>query len=1315
MGNQLAVSGAAASVNLHDISDNLSLVAPLGGAKRGRLFTSLHCRQINNGAEVVVKVFVQRQDDKDMSAAVAKSQTELTMADARVRAYYRQLPYAPCNLLFYSVMEKSRTGAYCLLQRPFLPNSLAERLQMRPFWEPCQRLFACYQLLQALVQMHDKCDVVHGDLKPENILVHSTGWLYLTDFSPFKPPTMPFDNPANFEYFYDNSETRNCCCAPEKFCTTLENRFGHTKKSDVFSVACCMVYILTDEPLFKLSGVLEFRQMETHQREEWLENELRKRRVGASVVGMLKEMMCVPQDLRPSASSLLKKYVPSVFPNVFGMLYANVFPTVLIKAPDAQVHFIYTRYNDIMRSADYCASSTAFSSAISVIDDRTLVGKSEQEIEASKVEALTEFDQVSVPVHIESRMAVATLLTPLLTTTTRFLRTTDVRTKAVQLMRKWAEFGSSKLRRDVMLPWARQVFQSKKAGTIPRVHALRTMHFILQSIEELPRAESYLFEDYILDAIEGVLREPGIIPSSMGAMQPLIALLTELALSLPSMLCIGRRFVIQRYQDPANSASPAPHSEVPMELVRDAAMNEDLKELSERGWECIKALLGSGCSSVEIDVLRQIGTFCSVIGPERTVADLMPQLTTFLSSNVVEVKTELVRQIPFLARFTVMESTNEAHTTLLLMTMEDGLRQHDVECVCVALQSTQILAVERTLPIKLLMTLVKTSLNHLLCRTEWVRNEAIRLLQVVARAYSPSDLMLHLLRPIRPFLLKPVPLANLWDFRHLVVRSEVADEDPISTVPCADFLTYVSDPFRYLAITGHPRGKDDIRHTSHMDIYAPTYHRFLLPTVIGKGRSTTTTGQMASKALGSYDEYDVPVAAESEGLIWRMFEFKADERSRKRITARRAQVGVEATAVKSRPSVFADWDTNTHVSHPSTKTKTEPSVGASAATTIAPLRPNGATLLSYQPESDVTITCMSTAGGHIVTGGHNGLVQLWDVDEASRSNYLYPHTVSNVVSKHSVAFVQHLDPTVVSPVVIGSSNGTMTLFDPENDAIHGVHIHREGALRSCCAFNSNVMLVTAASGCIFAVDWRVRRPHVWKAYLSDKQGSGNCILPLSTVQPNSYSGGTIASSSIWANPGDEPVGCVVGSDTGRLVIFDLRFRLNTVDYTIPSSSNKMSEVTSISGNPISTYKSEPQVSILASLSTGEITSVNLATGRSNLSLCPSTKASTSHAIMSLNCTSSVYTGGGDGLVRVWDLNTPQNSRTLCCSAEQSGVYSYNSRFQQVVESPSPAPIQSHHNDCISVINTVIVRGVEECLVTGGRSGSLNVWRNMPKI
>lgn len=60
--------------------------------------------------------------------------------------------------------------------------------------------------------------VCHGDIKTENVMVTSWNWVVLTDLSAsFKPPMLPFDDPADVNYFFDSSGRRRCYLAPERF------------------------------------------------------------------------------------------------------------------------------------------------------------------------------------------------------------------------------------------------------------------------------------------------------------------------------------------------------------------------------------------------------------------------------------------------------------------------------------------------------------------------------------------------------------------------------------------------------------------------------------------------------------------------------------------------------------------------------------------------------------------------------------------------------------------------------------------------------------------------------------------------------------------------------------------------------------------------------------------------------------------------------------------------------------------------------------------------------------------------------------------
>lgn len=104
-------------------------------------------------------------------------------------------------------------------------------------------------------------------------------WVYITDFSSFKPTHLPLDNPSDFAYFYDTSGRRNCYIAPERFYSSDKSgdavkksqgtdSFGPgsrkegkvTEAMDVFSTGCVLAELfLEGTPLFTLSQLFKYR------------------------------------------------------------------------------------------------------------------------------------------------------------------------------------------------------------------------------------------------------------------------------------------------------------------------------------------------------------------------------------------------------------------------------------------------------------------------------------------------------------------------------------------------------------------------------------------------------------------------------------------------------------------------------------------------------------------------------------------------------------------------------------------------------------------------------------------------------------------------------------------------------------------------------------------------------------------------------------------------------------------------------------------------------------------------------------------------
>eukprot|EP00292_Cryptomonas_paramecium_P012184 CAMPEP_0113692324 /NCGR_PEP_ID=MMETSP0038_2-20120614/19016_1 /TAXON_ID=2898 /ORGANISM="Cryptomonas paramecium" /LENGTH=291 /DNA_ID=CAMNT_0000614213 /DNA_START=1 /DNA_END=873 /DNA_ORIENTATION=+ /assembly_acc=CAM_ASM_000170 len=258
MGNQLATRLHVDFMSeLPKVGDGEGIVfgRVLGG---GRFLKTLQCW--HDGQMVVVKAFSKAFTERDVTQSLRECAERLEL----IREKLEKIPHP--NVLPFTWFPETQRAAF--LVRPYVNNSLKERLASRPFLTTIEKKWLVYQLLTALAQCHE-AGLFHGDVKSNNILVTSWNWLVLTDFTSLKPTYLPEDNPGDLSYFFDDDYERRCYVAPERFydSTTVPDRARPkgecTAAMDVFSGGCVVTELLLDgDPPFALAQLLAYRKGE---------------------------------------------------------------------------------------------------------------------------------------------------------------------------------------------------------------------------------------------------------------------------------------------------------------------------------------------------------------------------------------------------------------------------------------------------------------------------------------------------------------------------------------------------------------------------------------------------------------------------------------------------------------------------------------------------------------------------------------------------------------------------------------------------------------------------------------------------------------------------------------------------------------------------------------------------------------------------------------------------------------------------------------------------------------------------------------------
>ncbi|ELP89989.1 hypothetical protein EIN_403030 [Entamoeba invadens IP1] len=285
------------------------------------------------------------------------------------------------GLLNFVTRKTGKNGNIIIYQRQHLPYNLADRVRTSPVLTVHEKLFISYQIVSAVYSLHN-LGCVHGDIKPENILLTTSNTPYICDFAPFKPFYLPDDNPYDLNFFFN----RSSCVAPERFKANLkaENMFEQcTTMSDVFSLGCVLVYLFTENALFDVSNILDYKAGKFSIGEA----------LDAIKVDFVKDLVMKMVDAnpqnRPTAAQCLDTFsmnVPNYFAQLLQLSYSSQQNSAEVVLPD-----IIGFAREVLKIERISEKKKTVTREVQVIpDEATLSHSSQLAVELEKLTTQTE-------------------------------------------------------------------------------------------------------------------------------------------------------------------------------------------------------------------------------------------------------------------------------------------------------------------------------------------------------------------------------------------------------------------------------------------------------------------------------------------------------------------------------------------------------------------------------------------------------------------------------------------------------------------------------------------------------------------------------------------------------------------------------------------------------------------------------------------------------------------------------------------------------------------------------------------------------------
>lgn len=566
------------------------------------------------GHLVVIKVLIKPQDYVLLLATPLEGITDECHI---LSGYHNMLPW-------HRVIETDRAG---YLVRQLVRTSLYDRLSLRPFLEPVEKLFMVFQLLKMVEVLHSH-GLCHGDLKLENVLVTSSNWLLLTDFAAHtKPASIPEDNPSQYLFYFDTSGRRVCYLAPERF----GHKEGLTPQMDLFSLGCVIGELYADgEPVFTLSQLYKYMRGEFSPDKSGVTE--------PKVAELIDRLLSIDPGQRPLALHILDEYADT-FPKYFGdFLYEFLYHLNTITLEDPNVSTSDAKINHIWSSFDSIATHLGFTSAEgSSLMKLNLPGRKNHCVRRGQP-----LDGGAIIV-----LNVVLLLLGL-------LKRPQSKIQACELVVLLSEYVNDEAKLDRLLPYLCMVVDEylEAAGEdrdalallAAAGVALTAIAVVVDSCAYISPVNQLLFHEYLVPKLQNVaLVRDNLVKMALGR-------------SLPVLAQSARRFWVMAK---SFKTSDGTVSELPRAQVED-----DIASLAT-------TLLTDASVHVRVCLVNHIFPLCKFFGVTKTNDIVLPHLITYLNDASFDLRVSFLASLLDIAPYVGVISFEQYLLPLLLQTLKD--------------------------------------------------------------------------------------------------------------------------------------------------------------------------------------------------------------------------------------------------------------------------------------------------------------------------------------------------------------------------------------------------------------------------------------------------------------------------------------------------------------------------------------------------------------------------------------------------------------------------------------------------------------------